>query len=176
MGTPALAQSRSSGTSGPSSGRRRRGRARTATSRSGTSCSCSCVARRHARPAAEPVRRHRGGARPTSRCSRAESIWDIDLLRPLIGGRAGDRSRIPGFPGGDRTCPCASWPNTPAPLTFLVSDESCRATRKRLRAAPHHPPRFAALPTSARDLMTPALVGTTIAVMGSVPRSGPAPG
>ena len=44
-----------------------------------------------------------------------DSIWDIDVFRPLIAAaERGHRRRYGGFPGTEATCRCASSPSTAA--------------------------------------------------------------
>ena len=100
--------------------RRRPGRrARTASSRSGTSCSCSSTAS----PTARRCRSRRRASTPAAGLERnlavlqgVESVWDIDVFRPLIAAAeavtgADVRRRSPARRPTSR---CASSPSTPA--------------------------------------------------------------
>jgi alanyl-tRNA synthetase len=99
----------------------------------------------------------------------AESIWDIDVFRPLIA--AAERVtgvEYHGFPGGDSDVSLRILAEHARTMTFLVSDgvvpsnvERGYVLRRIIRRAVRHAYRL-----GARDLVTPALVDATIGVMG----------
>jgi alanyl-tRNA synthetase len=99
----------------------------------------------------------------------AESIWDIDVFRPLIA--AAERVTgvtYQGFPGGDADVSLRILAEHARTMTFLVSDgvvpsnvERGYVLRRIIRRAVRHAYRL-----GARDLVTPALVGATVEVMG----------
>ncbi len=99
----------------------------------------------------------------------AESIWDIDVFRPLIA--AAERVtgvEYHGFPGGDADVSLRILAEHARTMTFLVSDgvvpsnvERGYVLRRIIRRAVRHAYRL-----GARDLVTPALVDATIGVMG----------
>ena len=91
---------------------------RTATSRSGTSCSCSTTRSPTAswcRCPAPSVDTGAGLERNLAVLQGVESVWDIDVFRPLIAAaEAVTGVTYGGFPGADATCRCGSSPSTAA--------------------------------------------------------------
>ena len=150
--TPARAARarRSSGTSGPElgAGGPARPRTRTATSRSGTSCSCSSTPQPDGElvPLPEPsVDTGAGLERNLAVLQGAESVWDIDVFRPLIAAaEARHRRRLRRLPG-HRPRRLAAHPRRARPHDDVPRRRRCGAVERgaRLRAAPHHPPRGA---------------------------------
>jgi alanyl-tRNA synthetase len=98
-----------------------------------------------------------------------ESIWDIDLLRPLIAAaEQATGVTYQGFPGGDSDVSLRILAEHARTMTFLVSDgvvpsneERGYVLRRIIRRAVRHAYRL-----GARDLVTPGLVDATVAVMG----------
>ena len=93
--------------------------ARTASSRSGTSCSCSSTQQPDGTLVAAAQARASTPAPGSSACSASlqgvDSIWDIDVFRPLIAAAEPCTGvRYGGFPGADATCRCGSSPSTAA--------------------------------------------------------------
>ena len=75
------------------------------------------------RPAAARTSTPAPASSASSSCCRAvPSVWEIDVLRPLIAEAAVGHRPHATAPIPRPTWPCASWPTTPAPMTFLVSD------------------------------------------------------
>ena len=163
-------------------GRRPGAATRTATSRSGTSCSCSSTRS----PTARSSRCRSRASTPapassaTSWCSQGvDSIWDIDVFRPLIAAaERGDRRHATGGPGGDSDVSLRILAEHARTMTFLVSDgvvpsneERGYVLRRIIRRAVRH-----AYLLGAADVVTPALVDATVESMGErVPRSRQAP-
>ena len=98
-----------------------------------------------------------------------DSIWDIDVFRPLIA--AAERATgvtYQGFPGGDSDVSLRILAEHGRTMTFLVTDgvvpsnvERGYVLRRIIRRAVRHAYRL-----GARDLVTPALVDATVAMMG----------
>ena len=99
----------------------------------------------------------------------ADSIWDIDVFRPLIAAaEQATGVTYQGFPGGDSDVSLRILAEHARTMTFLVSDgvvpsneERGYVLRRIIRRAVRHAYRL-----GARDLVTPALVDATVAVMG----------
>jgi alanyl-tRNA synthetase len=99
-----------------------------------------------------------------------ESIWEIDVLRPLIAAaEQATGVTYTGFPGGDSDVSLRILAEHGRAMTFLVADgvvpsnvERGYVLRRIIRRAVRH-----AYALGARDLVTPALVDATVAVMGS---------
>jgi alanyl-tRNA synthetase len=99
----------------------------------------------------------------------AESIWDIDLFQPLIAAaEQATGVTYHGFPGGDSDVSLRILAEHARTMAFLVSDgvvpsneERGYVLRRIIRRAVRHAYRL-----GARDLVTPALVDATVAVMG----------
>jgi alanyl-tRNA synthetase len=99
----------------------------------------------------------------------ADSIWDIDVFRPLIAAaEAATGAVYQGFPGGESDVSLRIIAEHARSMTFLVSDgvvpsnvERGYVLRRIIRRAVRHAYRL-----GARDLVTPALVDATVAVMG----------
>ncbi len=99
----------------------------------------------------------------------AESIWDIDVFRPLIAAaEQATGVTYQGFPGGDSDVSLRILAEHARTMTFLVSDgvvpsnvERGYVLRRIIRRAVRHAYRL-----GARDLVTPALVDATVGVMG----------
>jgi alanyl-tRNA synthetase len=100
----------------------------------------------------------------------AESVWDIDVFRPLIGAaEAVTGVRYGGFPGTERDVSLRILAEHGRTMTFLVTDgvvpsneERGYVLRRIIRRAVRH-----AFLLGADELVTPALVDATVAVMGS---------
>ena len=98
-----------------------------------------------------------------------ESIWDIDVFRPLIAAAEQVTGvTYEGFPGGDSDVSLRILAEHGRTMTFLVADgvvpsndERGYVLRRIIRRAVRHAYRL-----GARDLVTPALVDATVAVMG----------
>ena len=145
-----------------------------ATSRSGISCSCSSTSGPTARASRCPKPSIDTGAgleRNLMVAQDAETIWDIDVFRPLHRrGRAGDgrhaTARSPATRSDVSLRIIAEHART---MTFMVSDgvrpsnqERGYVLRRIIRRAVRH-----AYLLGARDLVTPALVDATVDVMGN---------
>jgi alanyl-tRNA synthetase len=100
----------------------------------------------------------------------AESVWDIDVFRPLIGAaEAVTGIQYGGFPGTERDVSLRILAEHGRTMTFLVTDgvvpsneERGYVLRRIIRRAVRH-----AFLLGADELVTPALVDATVAVMGS---------
>ena len=99
----------------------------------------------------------------------AESVWDIDVFRPLIGAaEAVTGVAYGGFPGTERDVSLRILAEHGRTMTFLVTDgvvpsneERGYVLRRIIRRAVRH-----AFLLGADELVTPALVDATVAVMG----------
>jgi len=99
-----------------------------------------------------------------------ESIWDIDVFRPLIAAaEQATGITYQGFPGGEADVSLRILAEHGRTMTFLVADgvvpsnvERGYVLRRIIRRAVRHAYRL-----GARDLVTPALVDATVAAMGS---------
>jgi alanyl-tRNA synthetase len=99
-----------------------------------------------------------------------DSVWDIDVFRPLIAAaEAATGATYGGFPGGDQDVSLRILAEHGRTMTFLVADgvvpsnvERGYVLRRIIRRAVRHAYRL-----GARDLVTPALVDATVATMGS---------
>jgi alanyl-tRNA synthetase len=100
----------------------------------------------------------------------AESVWDIDMFRPLIGAaEAVTGVQYSGFPGTERDVSLRILAEHGRTMAFLVTDgvvpsneERGYVLRRIIRRAVRH-----AFLLGADELVTPALVDATVAVMGS---------
>ncbi|MET1001682.1 MAG: alanine--tRNA ligase, partial [Acidimicrobiia bacterium] len=100
----------------------------------------------------------------------AETIWDIDVFRPLIAAAEHATGvTYGGFPGGSRDVSLRIMAEHARTMTFMASDgvrpsnqERGYVIRRIIRRAVLH-----AYLLGARDLVTPALVDATVAVMGN---------
>jgi alanyl-tRNA synthetase len=100
----------------------------------------------------------------------AQTIWDIDVFRPLIAAaEQATGVTYGGFPGGSRDVSLRIMAEHARTMTFMVSDgvrpsnqERGYVLRRIIRRAVLH-----AYLLGARDLVTPALVDATVAVMGN---------
>jgi alanyl-tRNA synthetase len=98
-----------------------------------------------------------------------ESVWDIDVFRPLIGAaEAVTATAYGGFPGGESDVSLRILAEHGRTMTFLVADgvvpsneERGYVLRRIIRRAVRH-----AFLLGAEHLVTPALVAATIDVMG----------
>jgi alanyl-tRNA synthetase len=98
-----------------------------------------------------------------------DSVWDIDVFRPLIAAaEAATGTTYGGFPGTDRDVSLRILAEHGRTMTFLVADgvvpsnvERGYVLRRIIRRAVRHAHRL-----GARDLVTPALVEATVATMG----------
>jgi alanyl-tRNA synthetase len=98
-----------------------------------------------------------------------DSVWDIDVFRPLIAAaEAATGATYGGFPGTDRDVSLRILAEHGRTMTFLVADgvvpsnvERGYVLRRIIRRAVRHAHRL-----GARDLVTPALVDATVATMG----------
>jgi alanyl-tRNA synthetase len=99
-----------------------------------------------------------------------DSVWDIDVFRPLIAAaEAATGATYGGFPGGDHDVSLRILAEHGRTMTFLVADgvvpsnvERGYVLRRIIRRAVRHAYRL-----GARDLVTPALVDATVATMGA---------
>ncbi len=99
-----------------------------------------------------------------------DSVWDIDVFRPLIAAaEAATGATYGGFPGGEQDVSLRILAEHGRTMTFLVADgvvpsnvERGYVLRRIIRRAVRHAHRL-----GARDLVTPALVDATVATMGS---------
>jgi alanyl-tRNA synthetase len=99
----------------------------------------------------------------------AESVWDIDVFRPLIGAaEAVTGVEYGGFPGNEQDVSLRILAEHGRTMTFLVTDgvvpsneERGYVLRRIIRRAVRH-----AFLLGADELVTPALVDATVAVMG----------
>src|SRR6476660_112374 len=99
----------------------------------------------------------------------AESIWDIDLLRPLIAAaEQATGVTYQGFPGGDSDVALRILAEHARTMTFLVSDGVVPSNEERgyvLRRIIRRAVRYA-YRLGAKTVVTPALVDATVEVMG----------
>jgi alanyl-tRNA synthetase len=99
-----------------------------------------------------------------------DSVWDIDIFRPLIAAAEQVTGATHGgFPGTETDVSLRILAEHARTMTFLVADgvvpsneERGYVLRRIIRRAVRHGYRL-----GARDLVTPALVDATVAVMGS---------
>jgi alanyl-tRNA synthetase len=100
----------------------------------------------------------------------ADSIWDIDVFRPLVAAaEATTGVTYGGFPGGESDVSLRILAEHARTMTFLVADgvvpsneERGYVLRRIIRRAVRHGYRL-----GARGLVTPALVDATVSVMGA---------
>jgi len=98
-----------------------------------------------------------------------ESVWDIDVLRPLLAAaEAATGVRYGGFPGTDSDVSLRILAEHGRSMTFLVADgvvpsneERGYVLRRIIRRAVRH-----AFLLGAQELVTPRLVDATVEVMG----------
>jgi alanyl-tRNA synthetase len=99
-----------------------------------------------------------------------DTVWDVDVFRPLIAAaEAVTGVRYGGFPGTDADVSLRILAEHGRSMTFLVADgvvpsneERGYVLRRIIRRAVRH-----AFLLGAQDLVTPALVDATVAVMGA---------
>ncbi len=99
----------------------------------------------------------------------ADSVWDIDVFRPLIAtAEKVTETRYGGFPGGESDVSLRILAEHARAMSFLVSDgvvpsneERGYVLRRIIRRAVRHAYRL-----GARNLVTPALSEATVEVMG----------
>ena len=146
---PAARARRSSGTSAPSTAPTWvRPGTRTATSSSGTSCSCSSTPSptgSWCRLPAPSVDTGAGLERILSLLQGVDTVWDIDVFRPLIAAAEQVTGRrYGGFPG-HRLRRVAADPRRARPVDDVPRRRRGRAVQRGsgLRAAADHPPRGA---------------------------------
>ena len=132
--------------------------ARTATSRSGTSCSCSSTSRPTA--AAHRCRSRRSTPAPGLERNLAvlqgvDSVWETDVLRPLIEQASlAHRNVLHAGDYDDRTTFQPADPRRARPLVDVPRQRRRVPVEREqgLRAAPHHPPgRAPRLPARRRE-------------------------
>ena len=99
-----------------------------------------------------------------------DTVWDIDVFRPMIAAaEAATGVRYGGFPGGDADVSLRILAEHGRSMTFLVADgvvpsneERGYVLRRIIRRAVRH-----AFLLGAEDLVTPALVDAAVGVMGT---------
>ena len=99
-----------------------------------------------------------------------DTVWDIDVFRPMIAAaEAATGVRYGGFPGGDTDVSLRILAEHGRSMTFLVADgvvpsneERGYVLRRIIRRAVRH-----AFLLGAEDLVTPALVDAAVGVMGT---------
>jgi alanyl-tRNA synthetase len=100
----------------------------------------------------------------------AESVWDIDVFRPLVAAaEAVTGASYGGFPGGEDDVSLRILAEHGRTMTFLVSDgvrpsneERGYVLRRIIRRAVRHAYRL-----GAEQLVTPALIDATVEAMGA---------
>src|SRR6185436_9518464 len=98
------------------------------------------------------------------------TVWDTDVFRPMLAAaEAATGVAYGGFPGGERDISLRILAEHGRTMTFLIADgvvpsneERGYVLRRIIRRAVRH-----AYLLGADELVTPALVDATVAVMGS---------